>query len=762
MMDLLSNPNYEFLRPLCSAWVGKLEAAERSRAKWREVKAECMMFYSKSAAAMWDPSYSRKFWHGVKAPRFRITLNKAFEFVAVFGPNLFWDMPHRNVERAAAFELPPELLQADPEAQMVLQQLQQSQVMESARAKIVANLMGWWLNYTPREQPGGGLAQHSDLAVMDALIKGRGVMCLRPYKMPGSGRTLTGAFREPPENLLIDPDFKTLDEARWISIRHVEPHWQTERRFQLPDGSLREKSSLESSWTMSELTTTDDRSSGHRAAGLTNDLVVWYEIFSKTGVGARMTGVELGIKDHLENVAGDHAYICVSPSIPYPLNCSTEALRKGMRDDQVKQAFSWPTPLWADDRWPIEVLDMYPDPECAWPIPPISPGLGELKFLNFLVPWLANRVYSSSRDFWAVAGPHVEHYTKYLQEGADQTLIPTPVTVDDVRKAVTILQQPETRMDVWKIIELVSGLFDKRVGLTAGAYGQNEDGTQNRTAEETAAKQRAVGVRPQYMQKRVLSWQSRIAQVEAFLARWFVTGDDVLPGTGPVGKYLWEKYIMSTDVELVTRQMQYTVEASSIRRPDRERDIANYQQVLQIFAPVAQQYGAESGNYEPFNFMMQQWAKFHDADLSGAAIPPQEPDPAAQELQQRAQQAEVGKVEAEAQKLMAEAQAVGTEAQMAQVQAQAEMQKQQQELQALAAKARLEQLQGTMELKFDATKAAQAMRQDAQKNLLDMVQDRQKHVQTMKQTQEMGKMKIALAKQQAKAKPKPNNGKGKK
>lgn len=737
--ELLSNPSYEFFRPLCAAWVTKLEAAEKSRSKWREIKSECMMFYNKSAAAMWDPTYTRKFWQGVKAPKFRITINKAFELVAVFGPNLLWEIPYRNVEGKRRLEIPPELFQADQEAGMVYQALQQQQAVEEAQAKVVAHLMGWWLNYTPREQPGGGLMQHSEMAVVDALIKGRGVMCLRPYKMPSSGRTLTGAFREPPESLLIDPDFNSLDEARWIAIKHTEPHWQVERRFKLPDGSLRGRASLESSWNQGELSTADDKSIQHRAAGLTNDLVVWWEIFSKTGVGSRMTGMQAEVRDHLERVVGDYAYLAICASVPYPLNCPTESLRKGLQDDQVKQHFSWPTPLWADDRWPIEVIDFYPDPESAWPTPPLAPGLGELKFLNFLIPWLANRVYSSSRDFWAVAGPHVDHYTKHLQEGGDQTIIPTPVMVDDVKKAITVLQQPETRLDVWKIIELVSELFDKRTGLTAFAYGQNEGGTQNRTAEETAAKARAVGARPQYMQKKVVSWQSRISQIEAFLTRWFVTGNDVAQLLGPVGKYMWEKYIMSTDVELVVRQMQYTVEASSIRRPDRDRDIANYQTVLQLFAPVAQAYGEASGSYEPYNFLMGQWAKFHDADLDGAMIPSKEPDP----LQQRAQEAEVSKLEAEAMKFQAEAQAAGQESEAKGMEAMVDMATKQADMQ------------------FDSAKAGQELKQDGMKHLLEMFQNRQKHVQAMKQTQEMGKVKVQVAKAAAKAKPKPTNGKAK-
>jgi hypothetical protein len=83
--------------------------------------------------------------------------------------------------------------------------------------------MGDWLNYTPREMPGGGLQAHSELATIDALLVGRGLQFVRPYSMPGSDKRLTGCFREPPERLLVDPDYPTLAQAKWIALFHYDP-----------------------------------------------------------------------------------------------------------------------------------------------------------------------------------------------------------------------------------------------------------------------------------------------------------------------------------------------------------------------------------------------------------------------------------------------------------------------------------------------------------------------------------------------------------
>ena len=789
-IDLSTMPGYEIFKPLVSGWVSKIESAKRAKKLWQEVADECSMFFSKSAASMWDPAYEKKFWRGVKAPKFRISLNLAFEMVAVFGPSLMFDVPQRTVEPKRALELPPDiqmLIQNDPQmamqmaqelarqdplvmqslmqmqqqmqmrqaqpqpgqppapppnpGEMLMQLMIQTQQKSEATDKCVAMLMQNWLNYTPREQPKDGLIGQSELGIVDALVKGRGVLWSKPYQMPQSKQTLTGSFRESPDNLLIDPDFKSIHDAKWIAVKRVDPHWALERRFQLPPDSLKGRASLESSWTYGE------RGQDHRQDGQTNDLVVWYEVFSKTGCGARMTGMHMPVKEYLERTIGDFAYLAIAPSVPFPLNCSSRDLQvggstgAGLSDDEVRTKFAWPIPYWADDRWPIEVLDFYPDPDSAWPIAPLSPGLGELKFLNFLIPWAANRIYNSSRDFWAIAGPHVEHYTKYLNEGLDQTVIPTPMMVEDVRKVITVLQQPETRLDVWKIIEMVSDLFAKRVGLTEMAYGRNENGTQNRTAEETLAKSRAVGVRPDHMRKKVVQWQSNVSCLEGFCARWFVEGKDVEPLMGPMGRLLWERFVMSSDVQLVARQMKYTVSAASIRRPDRDRDVANFQQVMQQFGPVMQQYGFATGNYAPYNAMMKKWGEYHDARLEEMFIPPPPPVQPPQPTPEDQLQLQLGQMDLQGKQIDAQTKQMDAQAKMQQ--AQADQLKSQLELKALQSKLMLSSAadqqklqtqaqQSQMDLQFKAVDGQQQLQHKVVSNAMDL--EHQSEMQSIKQT----------------------------
>ena len=717
------------------------------------------MFYSRSARAMWDNDYSKKFWKGIKLPKFRITINKAFELVSLYTPHLLWEVPHRNVEAKRPLELPEELLASGGLDPQMIQQMMQTQQAETSKDKAIAFLMDRWLNYTPREQPGGGLVSHSMRSVVDALIVGRGVLAPRPYSMPGSQRTLTGSFRINPTDLYIDPDFCSLSEARWIAIKHVDTQKEVEQRFGLPSNALRGRTTLESSWQYSELAT-DESSAAHRKEGKTHDLVVWYEIFSKCGVGIANTSTESTIRDHFDSTVGQHAYIAICADVPYPLNMPSERLRKGATDEDVKDSFRWPIPFHDDDRWPIEELDFYIDPESSWPVPPLAPALGELKLLNFLVSWFANRTWSSSRDFWAVAQPYLDHYKEYINNGDDQSIIPTPVGLKSPKEAIEILTQPESRQDMTQLISFVSDQFDRRTGMTNTMYGQNEGGTQNRTAEETAAKQRAVLSRPQYMQKQTVDWQSRVAQAEALVTRWFVTADDVRPLLGDIGAMYWSQFIESTDVELVCRQFNYTVSASSIRRPDRERDINNFQQVMGNFAPVLQGYAQQTGNYDPFNGLMAEWGRLHDMDMAKLQVP--KPDPEAQQKEQEfaeaMQQAQLQELQAKAQKLMVEAQETAAQAETAAQQAQIEqamamlqMQMEQLKQQGEAEKRRGELEKQSLDLQMKELEATMKLVQDAQKHAQEMTQDRQMHEQDIEQKQEQAVLDMQIKRQQAKA-----------
>lgn len=747
----------ELLRPIVGAWTEKFEGAKRARASWTNMATQCRMFYQNSARAMHDVSLQQRFWKmNVPVPKFRMAVNLAYEYIAIQLPELLWSMPHRDcTPKIAGDELGPEVFggEESPLWQMRQQELQQIQM----RTAGVVGFMGDWLNYTPREMPGGGLEAHSELATIDALLVGRGLQFVRPYSMPGTDKRLTGCFWEPPERLLVDPDYPTLAQAKWIALFHYDPITDVEDRFKQPRGSLSGKGTIESSWSRSEVGSSPFPVQSIRDGGAKN-MIGWWEVWSKAGIGCRFTGMDDGVKSLLEETLGDYVYLAVAPGVPHPLNCTSDELngiggQPGLSIDEVKARFAWPIPLWQDNRWPCEVLDFYhntdcSDPSASWPVPPLAPAMGEMQALNYLWPWALNAAHERSFSRWVVPTGFVKKVQEALAQG-DGGFIEMPPTVNgDIRQVVTKLEQDVLSGDVWKMIEGVTHMWRYRMGMVDSRYGENS--TQSRVAQEAESRQAAIGIRTEHMRGKVVRYQAQLATTEAIATHLFIRPEDVVNRYGQSGAMAWQLQISSQDVETVVRQVDYTISASSIRRPNRERDIANLQEVMQYWQAVMASYADGSGDFEPFNGMLLLWAKLHDMDVSQLLIPPPNPpDPEQQRLQQEAVMLENEKVKAEIGKLGSDAQAKMIDAQLKAGQAGTDQQNAELEMQAKA-------FEQQMKLIFDSQSHQQELEQDAQSHILDLVQDRQSFTQSLAQQKAMGQLKLALARKAAAAKPKPN------
>ena len=677
------NQSYEFLRPIVTGWLGKIDLAKRHKKPFSDVAEQCMQFYCGAMSFMWEDKYRQKFMGGKVSPRFKISMNKAFELVALFGPTLYHKNPIRTVKPRRPIEFGPEVFGDlnDPMAAMIFQQAQAMQDQKSKVDRVRAELYSAYLNYTPNEQPGGGLQQHAEDAITEALIKGRGTLWVEPYTMPASDRILTGAFYETVDHLLVDPDCEnaSLDDAQWVAKECIHPYWEVEREYGLPEGILKGKGRLQSATSQGE-SEADDLRNMRRAQGQSHDLIRYYKIWSKGGIGTRMTG---STGEHLgrafDSVVGDYCYIVVAPDVPFPLNAYTENVVNAS-DDEVKAMFQWPIPYWIDRRWPVTVIDFYRKPRGAWPVAPMAPGLGELTFLNVVISHLCNRIWSSSRDLITVAKSASADLKSWLEKGEDLCVIPISDVQGDIRKVVQFLQQPATNFDVWKIIDAVMQLFDKRTGLSELLYGLNAGGVQSRSATDAQTKAEKISIRPEFMAGRVEKAMTEVAILEKFCTRWFVEGQDVAPLVGPVGAFLWDKLITTQDPEVVIREMEVTVEAGSARKPNKDRDIAN---VGQIFGPLLAELSKHADmttDTGPLNALIKQYGDAIDQDVGGILMGARMPPPPPPEMLAQAQAAQG----AEQQKIAAE------------------------------------QIGREQELVFDEQRHQQEMRQDEERHKLDM------------------------------------------
>lgn len=742
-------PDYQddFLKPLVTAWLGRIQQADEARQPWKRLGDECMHFYEATTNFLWDSSSQHKFWEGTTQPTFRVVIAKAFELVAQIGPSLFFRAPRRMVTPRKATALPQGIfgdVQNDPMAQQIFAQYQAEMQSEMQADTSRAQLMQTWLNYTPDQMPGGGLEEHAERAIVEALVKGRGVLWPQPHTVPGSNRTLTGLFFDSVDNLFIDPDAERLEDARWFVRRRVESYRKVEDRFQLPRGILKGKGTLESAWSSSARKVNGKNGQVQQA----KDLIEWYEIFSKDGPGCDFTNLDSSLAEHLENVAGKFCYLAICPSCEFPLNLPAGALKAGATDEYVRDSMQWPIPFWAGGHLPFVPLDFYPNCRSVWPMPPLAPGIGELKFLNVMISHLCNRIWMSSRDFIAVAKSAVKEVEKIIREGNDLSIIPVSDVHEDISKMIKFLDQPDVNFDAWQIVDRVAAMFDKRTGLTDLVYGLTD--TQSRSAEDAATKRQATSARPDYMARKVEKWMGLASTLEGFCTRWFVTAQDVEPLIGKTAAQLWHHLIDSQDVDLVVSGMQYTVEAGSGRRRNHELEMNNLNQALQFFFPEFSKHADVTTDVTAINQLIQRWGDAAQIDLSDVQLgprmppPPQGPTPEEMEMQQ---QQEEHKADMELKQM--DMQGKQFELEIKREEAQMKLALEQEKLELEREKAMLQMQLERMKADQQVELAEQDMQLKSMEGQMDLEMQSQQHHQEMQLSQEKGKLDLELAKKSA-------------
>jgi hypothetical protein len=362
-------------------------------------------------------------------------------------------------------------------------------------------------------------------------------------------------------------------------------------------------------------------------------LVVYWEIWSVMGAGGYLSGVDPILRQKLAGL-GDYVYLVICESLPYPLNVPPPLCDHLVSDDpmmaeaammEAQGRCQWPTPFWADGRWPFVPLYFHPVPRRVWPVSHIKPAMGELMFLNWAWSFLAAKVKVASRDFLAIVKSASEELKERIRHGPDYTVLEVDALHQDIDKMVRFLQHPGFNPEVYKVIEGVTHNFERRTGLTELMYGQTS--RQIRSAQEANIKADAMNIRPDEMANRVEDAMSMAARQEAFVARWHLRGQDVLPVLGQEGARWWEQLLVPTDPSLVLFNLEYRVEAGTARKPNKAMEAENMQQAVQMLFSPLWSYAQQTGDVAPVNALIKDWAKSVDLDASKYLLQPPPPPP---------------------------------------------------------------------------------------------------------------------------------------
>lgn len=626
------------LLPVVGQWLEKIQAAIQFKGtRFQRDADEGMKFFVGPYEWLYGANTRRTDRHfrqtfddeddsEIPPPKFQMTVNKVSELVQLFGPVLYHKNPTRQVNPREVPLPDADLLAAfggDPGMQMYLQQMYQQGTAARAVDKVRANLLQHYLNYTPTALD---LKTESRNAIEEALIKGMGCLWTEVYQSPAGGK-MVGSFYDSVDNLVIDPDMPSLRSAKWIARRHLEPVWEVERKFGYPPDYL--KGHMESLGRQAEVATHPD-GRYQRATGQTNDLIVYWEIWSKTGLGGRLAGVADWVREPLE-AFGDYCYLVVAPGVPHPLNVPPQMwdLEATQATQLIARQVQWQTPFWADDAWPFVPLAFHWVPNDPWPMSHLAPGMGELKFLNWVYSYIAGKIRISCRDLVAVLEEAAPEISEAIVRGSDYELLKIKgshgKTIDQI---VQFLQHPPFNGDIWKVTEAIAEQFDKRVGLSELMYGMAS--RQDRSATESQMKRDQMSVRPDEMANKVEDMMSLVARQEAIAIRFHLTGQDVGPVMGPVGAGLWDRFVTPSDPAELLYQLEYRIEAGSVKKPNRDRDLSNVQALAQMLMPFYQQLAAQ-GLPGPFNTLLEMQCKAIDAKSDGLLVPqmppPQAPPP---------------------------------------------------------------------------------------------------------------------------------------
>lgn len=641
------------LRPIVKGWLEKIELAREHKRPFQEDADEAMRFYDGDNAWMFRNEYSRGekgFVKGIAPPAFRMTVNRVWEAVRLFGSVIHHRNPARRCTPRSYPVISPQMMgvfpqppvpQMGPDGQPVLgpdgqpvmmpdpafmqyqQQVQQMQLFTERRG-LVCKLLEDYLNYTPGEL---NLKDHNRKVVDEALIKGAGCWFTELYQLPGSETRIAGSFYESFDNVVWDPDADDQEDILWLARRRCHPKSFVAAKFGLDPESL--KGSSESY---------DSRSSrkerGYetkKKMGKTNDLITYWEIYSKTGFGDRLKDADKSLRGKFDSL-GEYCYIVVADGVEHPLNIRPDMLQEEVDESGVPpalfQAAQWPIPFWAEPNgWPCTVLQWHGKPGYSYPISLIKPGIGELRFINYAMSFMATKIATSSQTLIGVAKA-ADNDIKSKILDADESgfkIVEISEAIGrNVNDIISVFNLPGVPADLWNIVQAVTELFDRRVGLTELVYGMTR--ASFRSAAEATVKAEQISVRPDDMANTLEDALSQLARKEAFLARWLVQPQDVAPLLGPMAAQAWQMHVQNLDPEQLLREFDFRVEAGSARKPNPGTKVEQINAAMQIIMPVAQGL-LQAGQPGLFNSLMEDWGRAMDMDVSKYAVPPPPPPP---------------------------------------------------------------------------------------------------------------------------------------
>lgn len=498
-------------------------------------------------------------------PEWQHRTNLMYEFVRIYGAALIHRNPQRMVN--ARNVLPTDALF--------------SEILED------------YLNYTPHEM---GFKRHLRRATDEAILKGASLLTTGLDERTG----LVGSFWTSIDNLLIDPNVNNREDITWSAIRRQEPLDVLRERF--GDSALRDIRPQKPL-----LDTLSAQNVGHQQdhSQTNEDIVTYWEIFSRRGIADKMAPKETGARGERFNTQ-EAVYILMST------------------DGRIFHIGDWPVPFFADNRWPWSMVVFNDVPNQLWPDTLLRPVMSEVLFDNWATGFVMQKLAFTSKLVVAVAQHGPDEVEAKLKEQGPIAVLNLPFhDGNNLSALVDTLSMPSDIGDMMAFMSRNDEKLQRRLGLADILFGQTS--TQFRSAQEAAIKDRNSRLRIDDLADIVEDWQTEVARKEALAARWLLTPDDIdalpvvggrfrldLAQSGITPGQIWGRY-NEGDLRRIAREFEYRIAAGSIRKPNKELQVDKVANLFRDIAPMVVPF-AQAGITGPLNQLILAYAEANEIE----------------------------------------------------------------------------------------------------------------------------------------------------
>lgn len=610
----------EVLRSIVAVWERQIELAKKAKKRHFDETAQTAWgFKEKSYRQLYiernaeeDHEHER-----FPTPYYKMRRNLAADYVSVMLPFIHAKVPTRLCEPRRP-QIPPELTQ-------VLGAITDPTIL--AQEEILVHLMNWYLNWIPTEY---NLAREARTALPEALVKGRGLVWHHMEQSPFGPMPVSNY--DTVDGLLIDPDAEQLRDAAYVVRIRNRSAWKLASEFNIPVSQIR---GLRKSTHQQATETAYDRDGIPDEERSKLDVVEYYEVYSRMGIGVRLRDTEDVLKQYNEALEslGPYIHLVIIPGLDHPANLPPDIMANPDGAAELAARLEWPIPFHQNfDPWPCTVLDFYPNARNPWAQSPLEGCMPLLVFIDHLYNFIMSRIRSTCRDIFVTSTQLEEALQNALVSGFDQEIVPYDGEPGrDLDEMIHILKMPELNPDCWRIIPMIEQAFQESSGMTPLLHG-SDFGRQMRSAKEADIREGHATSRPNDFADMVEDWNSRIAAKEAIATRLFVppptklfmeTPMDEMYTNAPMCQ-LWASLVsVNGDPVEAAGQLRYTVEAGSGRRKNKQARVADAQQISQTFlAPLLNLAVTPGGNSDPYNALVDMLAEMYEMPLSRLRLPP--------------------------------------------------------------------------------------------------------------------------------------------